>query len=96
MPAAAAARLLFRCGFFRLGFADSVHQGGELIGSRGAGLVTKLKPKDFPAAGRRKALGVEFAQVVAVRFCVGCQRTQDCGGIGVHIRQSSDGGLPAR
>lgn len=96
MPAAAAARLGFRRGFFRLGFADSVHQCRELIGSRGAGLIAKLKPEDFPAAGRSKALCMEFAQVVAVWFRVRCQRTQDCGGIGVHVRQSSDGGLPAR
>lgn len=59
-------------------------------GSRGVG-----EPDDLPAARRGEALGVLGAQVVAVGFGVGGERTEDRGRVGVDVRQRRDGGTAA-
>ncbi len=94
MLAAAARGLLGPGGF--LGFPDGVHQCGQLIGTGGAREGAKVEAEDFPAARGGQPLRVQLAQVIAVRLGVGCQRSQDGGGIGIYVRQGSDGGLPAR
>jgi len=96
MLAAAPGRWVLCGRLLYLGFADCVHQRGEFVRSRGAGLFAELKPKDFPAARGGEALRVQFAEVIAVRFGISGQRPQHGSGIRIHVRQSSDGGLPAR
>jgi hypothetical protein len=45
------------------------------------------QPQHFPATWDCKRIGVLFTEVVAVRLGIGGQRTQDGGGVCIHVRQ---------
>lgn len=69
------------------GIANSVGERQKVIGSwllRGG---RHGEAQDFPAAGHRQRISVLLAEVVTVRFGVGGKRTQDGGGICIHVRQ---------
>ena len=70
------------------GFPDGVGKGEEVIGSGTCRAGRHGQAQHFPAARDGQGPGVLFTQVVAVRLGVGGQGAQDCGGVGVNIRQS--------
>lgn len=78
------------------GFAYGVGQGFEVVaaGARRAGPVGQAD--DVPAARGGQALRVLGTQVVAVGFGVGGERAENCGRIGVDVRQCRDGRAAAR
>lgn len=53
-----------------------------LLGGRRHG-----QAQHFPAAGNGQRVSVLLAEVVAVRLRIRGQRTQDCGGVCIHVRQ---------
>ncbi len=70
------------------GFPDGVGKGEEVIWAGTCGGSRHGQPHHFPAARDGQGPGVLFAQVVAVRLGIGCQGSQDRGGVGIHVRQS--------
>ena len=78
------------------GFADGVGECFEVVAGGPGGAGVDGEPDDLPAAGGGEALGVLGAQVVAVRFRVGGERSEDRGGVRVDVRQRRDGGTTAR
>ena len=58
--------------------ADSICQGQKIVGARLRRLGRHGEPQDFPAAGNGERVSVLPAEVVAVRFGVGGERSQDC------------------
>lgn len=69
------------------GVADGVGKGQQVVGTRLLRGGRHGQPQYFPAAGNCQRISVLLAEVVAVRFGVGGQRTQDGGGVGIHVRQ---------
>lgn len=77
------------------GIADGIRKCQQVVWSwllRGGG---HGQAQHFPAAGHRQRISVLLAEVVAVRFGVGCQRTQDGGGVRIHVRQGGHRRLAA-
>lgn len=58
--------------------ADSICQGQKIVRARLWRLGRHGEPQDFPAARNGERVGVLPAEVVAVRFGVGGERSQDC------------------
>ena len=70
------------------GLADGIGEGQEVIRARTGRRGRHRQPHDFPAAGDGERVGVLFAQVVAVRFGVSSEGSEDSGGVRVYVRQS--------
>lgn len=96
MPSAPPPGFVLHGRFPGLDFTDRVNECRKLVRSRGAGLAAKFQAEHFPPARCGEALGMQLAKVIAVRFGIGRQRSEDGCGICVDVRQGSDGGLPAR
>lgn len=75
---AAAADGLFRGGSF-LRLTHSIHQGRKFIRTGCPRQCAEIQAENLPAAGSGEALGVELAQVIAVRLGVGGQGSKHCG-----------------
>jgi hypothetical protein len=69
------------------GVADGIGKRQQVIGSWLLRSGRHGQAQHFPSAGHRQGIGVLLAEVVAVRLGVGGQRTQDGGGVRVHVRQ---------
>jgi hypothetical protein len=73
----------------------SVGKGFQIIPAGPGRTGTVGEPDDLPAARCREALGVLGTQVVAVGLGVGGERAEDCGRVGIDVRQRRDGGAAA-
>jgi len=71
----------------RGGVPNGVGKRQQVIGPWLLGGGRHGQAQHFPATGNRKRIGMLLAEVVAVRFRVGGERPQDCGGVCVHVRQ---------
>lgn len=76
--------------------AHGVGQGFEVVAGGAGGRGAVGEAYDVPAARGRQALRVLGAQVIAVGFGVGGERAENCGRIGVDVRQCRDGRAAAR
>jgi hypothetical protein len=76
-----------------VGQADIAHRVGksQQIIDSWFRLLLDHEPDHFPTSGRRERLRVLPAQVVTVRFRLARQRTQDCGGVSIGVRQGRGG-----
>jgi hypothetical protein len=72
-----------------VGQADIAHRVGkrqQIIGCRFR-LALHREPDHFPTAWRRQCLRMLLTQVVTVRFSLARQRTENCCGVSIGIRQ---------
>jgi hypothetical protein len=67
--------------------SNSVCKRLEIIAAGFEGIRIWGDPHDLPATRSGETLTVHLAEVIAVRFGIGGQRTEDRGGVGVHIGQ---------
>src|ERR687893_231003 len=67
--------------------ADGVGEREQVVPGRAGVLDVYLVPDDLPAARHGEPLGVELAEVVAVRLRERCQRADDSGRLRVHVGQ---------
>ena len=70
--------------------AHSVSESQQIIGCW-FGLLLDSEPDHFPAAGCREGLRMLLAQVVAMRFGLARQRTEDRCGVSIGVSQSRGG-----
>lgn len=84
------------------GFSGGRSRLPDRVGKRQQIIRTRLlrcgghsQAQDFPSTRNREGLCVLRAKIVRMRFRVRGQRTQDCGGLCVHVRQSGHRGLAA-
>lgn len=75
--------------------ADSIRQGQKIVRARLWRLGRHGEPQDFPAPGHGERGGMLPAEVVAVGFGVGGERSQDCCRVRINVRQSCHRGLAA-
>lgn len=76
-----------------VGQADIAHRVGksqQIIGS-GFRWALDREPDHFPTTRRRECLRMLLAQVVAMRFGLARQRTENCCGVSIGIRQRRGG-----
>lgn len=86
-------RLAGRSGWRIVGQADIAHCVGEsqqIIGSWFRWALDR-EPDHFPTAWRREGLRMLLAQVVAVRFGLTGQRTENRCGVSIGVRQGRGG-----
>jgi hypothetical protein len=69
------------------GVANGVGERQQVIGPWLLWCRRHGQTQHFPAAGNRQGISMRLAEVIAVRFRVGGQRTQDGGGVCIHVRQ---------
>jgi hypothetical protein len=86
-PALGSARL--RLGGQRSGVPHSIGQGQEVIGARLLRGSGHGQAQDFPAPRDGEGPRVLLAQIVTMGFGVGGKRTEDCGRVGIDVRQCS-------
>jgi hypothetical protein len=70
-------------------FPDRVGKCQEVVGARLLRVGGHGQAKYFPATWNRQRAGMLLAQIVTMRLSVGGKRAQDCGGVGIDVRQSS-------
>jgi len=75
------------------GLSDRVGQRFEVVGARRA--AVRRQADHFPTAGGGQPLGVFGAQVITVWLGVRRQGAQNCGRVGVNVREREDGRLTA-
>lgn len=85
---AALGRRLLGLGGQRRCVPDSVGQGQKVVRAGLLGRCGHGQPQDFPAAGNGEGVCVLFAEIVTVGLGVRGERTQDRGGVCVHVGQS--------
>lgn len=69
-------------------FPDRIGQGQQIIRIRRRRPIRHRQPQHFPASGYSQPVGMLRTQIVTMRFGIGREGAQDCGGIGIHVRQS--------
>jgi hypothetical protein len=84
-----------RCLSGPAGLAHRIGKGQQVV--LGGAWVNELrrKPDDLPAERDGLTLRMHGAQVIRVGLRVGCQRSQDCGLVGVDVGQRRDGAARA-
>ncbi|MCU1568672.1 MAG: hypothetical protein JWQ56_3609 [Pseudarthrobacter sp.] len=71
------------------GVPHRVGQGQQVIGARLLRSGRHGQAQDFPAPGNGEGVSMLFAQIVTMGFSVSSQRTEDCSGVGIDVRQGS-------
>jgi len=71
------------------GIAHGIGQGQQVVGARLLRGGGHGEAQDFPAARNGEGIRVLLAQIVTMGLGVGGQRPEDCGGVGVDVRQGS-------
>ena len=79
----------------RGGIADGVRQCQQVVRPGLLGGGGHRQTQDFPAARDGQRVSMLLTEVVAVRFRVGGQRTQDRGGVCIYVRQGGHRRLAA-
>lgn len=70
-------------------FPHRVHKSGEFVPAGEPGLAFQVQPDQFPSQRGGKPPGMTGAQIVTMRFRIGGERAENCGGVGVNVRQGS-------
>ncbi len=69
--------------------ADCISQCQEVVRARLLRRGGHGQAENFPATGNGEGIGVLLAEIVTMGLGVGGQRPEDCGGVGVDVRQGS-------